>query len=268
MEMNQYEREEAFQNAQLIGATEQANLTAMQNIHAQQEIDKTIAEAQLEVETTLINIYYRLRQDFQMPDNKGRMQWHPIKDPKKRRLTDEGVERIMELMSFFINKENLLSNFTEDQIKQIMLTYRLAFSANIFMRYQIYFREPTVNECKEIILESIEKQIETKKFTLEIRGLELDVKTIRKQIIDELDIEKEIEKIRKEKLKENLSEFELLFEELSQMVLATLNRAWKGEERGSLRRHTSISEVIGSGRPMMMKPKESRGLFKWGRKEY
>ena len=55
-----------------------------------------------------------------------------------------------------------------------------------------------------------------------------------------------------------LSEFEMLFEQLSQLVFATLNRAWKGEERGSIRRHTNISEIIGS-RPNM--PKESGGMF-------
>jgi len=60
-----------------------------------------------------------------------------------------------------------------------------------------------------------------------------------------------------------LSEFELLFEQLSQLVYATLNRAWKGEERGSIRRHTNISEIIGA-RPQQQ---QEGGLFsKWGRK--
>lgn len=42
----------------------------------------------------------------------------------------------------------------------------------------------------------------------------------------------------------------MIFESLSQLVFAILNRAWKGEERGSIRRHTNISEILGKNSPM------------------
>ena len=48
------------------------------------------------------------------------------------------------------------------------------------------------------------------------------------------------------------------------MVFATLNRAWKGEERGSLRRHTNISEVIGQSPRQQMQ--ETGGIFRWFKK--
>jgi len=55
--------------------------------------------------------------------------------------------------------------------------------------------------------------------------------------------------------------YQLLMAQLEQMVYATLNRAWKGEERGSIRRHTTISELIGN------KPQQQGkgGIFSWGK---
>lgn len=230
-----------------------------------QEQEKNLAEAQLDVETTLKHLYYRLRQEVQTPQDDGTMKWVPLDDKTKRRLTDDGVERIMEIMSFYINKENLLSNFSEEQINRIMLTFRLAFSANILMRYKIYFRSPAFEECQAILEKKLDEKAKIKLYALNLANKEGTHKQIKKDLIKGIEdrIEYEIDKIKEGKLKENLSEFELLFEQLSQMVLATLNRAWKGEERGSLRRHTNIAEIIGSRSQV---PKETGGLFKWGRR--
>jgi len=47
---------------------------------------------------------------------------------------------------------------------------------------------------------------------------------------------------------------------MKHIVESTHNRAWKGEERGSLRRHLNISEVIGGGQQQQQKQKRW-GLF-------
>ena len=243
------------------GQASQAAQAAAAAQYYVEEKDKSIAEAQLEVDSTLDNIYHLLKQDVYKSDN-GKFEWIPIQDVKKRSLTDEGVERIMQSMRFYVNKENLLSNFDEKTIARIMLTFRLALNANFFMRYNTIFRQPTFEECKQILNHRLEQQQQIKIYAKEILGLKADEQEIKKQILKEVEnsIEKEIEKIKEQKKKENLREWELLFEQLSQMVLATLNRAWRGEERGSLRRHTTISEVLGKTMPTHS---EARGGFKW-----
>jgi len=55
----------------------------------------------------------------------------------------------------------------------------------------------------------------------------------------------------------------MIFTQLNALVEATHNRAWKGEERGSLRRHFNISEVIGGKSPM---PEKQGGFFGWGKR--
>ncbi|MCK5177853.1 MAG: hypothetical protein KAQ92_09075 [Candidatus Aenigmarchaeota archaeon] len=244
--------------------TSQAQQNA-QNQYYMQEQETSMTEAQLDCKTTLLNLYHQLRQDAFQVGEEGGSEWCEIRDKKKRRLTDDGLNRIRELMSFYVNKENLLSNFNEDQINSIMLRFRLAFSANILMRYKLYFRQPSFEECKVIFKDRIGEKIKLKMFAGELAGIELEEEKVKKELLSEYEdkLEYEIRKIKEEKTKEMLSEFELLFEQLSQLVYATLNRAWKGEERGSIRRHTNISEVVGIKPPQQT---NQGGLFKWGRK--
>jgi len=56
----------------------------------------------------------------------------------------------------------------------------------------------------------------------------------------------------------------LIIVQLEIIVFATLNRAWKGEERGSLRRRMNVSELIGASSSRPQQPKG--GFFSWGRK--
>ncbi|MHA1880880.1 MAG: hypothetical protein ACTSYG_10840 [Candidatus Heimdallarchaeota archaeon] len=255
------ESEEIMRQAALVSQTEQAGQAAAAAQYYVEEKEKSIAEAQLEVEGTLDKLYHLLRQDVWKDVGRGRMDWVPLEDEKKRVLTDEGVDRIMQTMAFYINKENLLSNFNETQINNIMLTFRLALNANFFMRYNTLFRQPTFEECKKILQDRLKEQEELKKYAKELLGVKPNEEEIKKEVFREVEnrVEKEIQKIREEKRRENLREWELLFEQLSQMILATLNRAWRGEERGSLRRHTSISEVLGNTAPAQ----KEGGLFKW-----
>lgn len=264
--MNEEERNELFETT---GINAQASQQAQQAAATQyylEEQNKTLAEAQLEAEKIMANIYHRLNQDEYKPDANGIFQWKEISDKSKRTLTDDGINKIMEVMSWFVNKENLLSNFTEEQINEIMLTFRLSFSANILMRYKVYFREPSFEECRRILNEKIKEQGKVKQYAYEIAGNKKSDKEIENEMLSEIEgrVEYEIEKIRERKLKENLAEFEMLFESLSQIVFATLRRAYHGEERGSLRRHTNISEINSYGGH----PPQRQGLsgFGFGRK--
>lgn len=246
----------------MAGAVNQAAAQSAAQQYYVEEKEKSIADAQLEVDETMLKLHHLLQQDVKRMKD-GVPTWDRI-DEQNRVLTEDGVERAMQTLSFYINKENLLSNFSEEQINRIMLTFRLALNANFFMRYNTIFRQPTFQECKAILEKRLKDKQEIKVYTRQILGLKVDEEQIKQDILEEIEdrIEKELQKIRDEKRKENLREWELIFEELSQMVYATLNRAWKGEERGSLRRHTNISEVLGNHTPP---PKQGGGLFRWGR---
>ena len=251
----------------LHSATQQGNLIGNQTRQLQfqmEEAEKNLAESQLDVEETLTKIHHLLKQDALKVNDEGILEWKPIDDEKKRVLTDEGVDRIMQVIQSYINKETLLSNFDDKMIARRMLEFSLSFSALIFLKYEIFFRHPSLLECKDILQERINQKIETKRVTAQIFKKEFNEEQTEKEILKELEerMDYEIEKIRREKTKANLREFEMIFTQLKALVEATHNRAWKGEERGSLRRHFNISEVIGGKPPM---PQQKGGWFGWGK---
>ncbi len=231
-------------------ATQQGQLLQNQNQQMQyqmEEVEKNLAEAQLDCEETLTKIYHLLKQDSLKPNAQGVLEWQSIKDEKKRVLTEEGVDKIMQIMQTYINKETLLSNFDEKMIARRMLEFSLAFNALIFLKYEIFFRSPSLEECNELLRDRIDKRVKKKVMDLELMQREVDEQEIRRVILDELEpqIEYETNKIKQEQTKLNLREYEMIFTQLKALVESTHNRAWKGEERGSLRRHFNISEVIG-----------------------
>lgn len=245
-------------------ATQTATALAQQNYMVQEQ-DKNLAETQLDVDEILQEINHRLRQDI-LEEVDGNLKWNPIADKKERVLTDLGVERIMQMMKSYINKNTLLSNFGEKQINQRMLEFCLSLSGLILMKYEFYFREPTFEECKEIIERRIENKIKLKQFSMEVLGQKPDEKEIKKELLAKMEgqLEKEFNNIRQEKRKQNLREFEMMFTELKAQIEATHNRAWKGEERGSLRRHTQISEILGKTAPVGKQ--EGGWMSAWGRR--
>jgi len=266
-----YEQEQPYNEvADQVGLhaqNQQGNLVASQTKQLQyqmEEQEKNLAEAQLDCEETLTKINHLLKQDVLRVNSDGILEWQGIEDAKKRVLTDEGVDKIMQVMQSYINKETLLSNFDDKMIDRRMLEFSLSFSALIFLKYEVFFRTPSLSECRDILKDRIDKKVEAKKMTAQIFHKEFDEKAEETKILAELEdrLDYEIQKIKQEQTKSNLREFEMIFTQLKALVESTHNRAWKGEERGSLRRHFNISEVIGGRSPM---PEKKGGIFGWGR---
>jgi len=262
MEEEQYN--EVAEQVGMHSAVGQNQMIANQNAQLQyqmEEGEKNLAEAQLDCNETIERINHLLKQDvYKMNEEKGILEWYPLEDEKKRVLTDEGVDKVMQIVQSYINKETLLSNFDDKTIARRMLEFSLSFSALIFMKYEIYFRTPSMNECKDIFKNRIKEKVDKKRMAAELREDSFDEIEVKKEIVNELEdrFEYEIQKIKEEQTKLNLREFEMMFTQIKALVESTHNRAWKGEERGSLRRHFNISEVIG-GKPEMQK--KSGGWF-------
>jgi len=266
--MNTEEIDSLMEQANIQGQIGQAAQASAAAQYYVQEQEKNLAETQLEVESIITRIYHLLRQDILRPskEREGDLDWCPIKDATERALTDWGVDRIMQVVHFYINKNILLSNFDEKQIDRIMLRFCIELNDLVLLKYQILFRSPTFEECKEILKTRLEEKKKLKSYVREILGEVISKekeKEIEDEIIRELEgkIEHEIQKIKEEQRKEKLREYGLLMAQMEAMVYATYNRAFRGEERGSIRRHTNISEVIGN-RPSASKG-EGGGMFKW-----
>ena len=245
----------------------QVGQQAQQNAAAQyylEETQKSLAETQLEVDSIISKVYHLLKQDVLRPDTNGKVDWHPLVDKKKLVFTDEGVDKIMQIIGFYVNKNTLLSNFDVEQINRLMATFLRALTGLIFMKYEIIFRQPTIEECIEILKARNTERAKIIVFAGDILGKSLIQKTVEEDLLIETQsqIEIEIRKIRGESRKEKIRECWAVMAELEIIVYSTLNRAFRGEERGSIRRHQNISEIIG-GRPSQLPKAQQGGIGKW-----
>lgn len=260
--MTPEEAEAAMHQSGVIG---QAAAAASQSAAAQyyiQEQEKNLAETQLEVDTILAEVYHLLKQDVYTDVGEGKFEWKSIKDSKERVLTDYGVERLMQVMKSYINKNTLLSNFDDKMINRRMLQFLTTMNGLMMMKYEFFFREPTLDECKQILKERLQEMKKLKMFAVEIGGLQHNEKEIEDNILAQMEgrIEEELAKIRSEKRRENLREYEIMLLQLEQMVESTHNRAFRGEERGSIRRHQNIHQLIGGA---SVNPEKQGGMLKW-----
>lgn len=246
------------------GQVGQSAATSAAHQYYLQEQEKGIIDVQLEVDSIKTDIFHLLKQDVLKTDDNGKTDWFKVDDIKQRTLSDWGVDRIMQVIHFYINKNNLLTNFSEEQINRLMLRFMTELNDLVLLKYQKLFRQLTFEECKEVILEKLEDKKKMRMFTLEVLGKEPDEKQIKKELLEEMEktLESEMLKIREEQRKEKIRDYGLLIVQLEIIIYGALNRAWKGEERGSIRRHTTISELIGQ---RQNSPQKKGGIFSWGR---
>ena len=170
-------------------AAQQGTLLANQGQQMQyqmEEVEKNLAEAQLDCEETLTKIYHLLKQDILKPNAQGVLEWKNIIDEKKRVLSEEGVDKIMQIMQSYINKETLLSNFDEKMIGRRMLKFCLAFNALMFMKYEIYFRTPSLQECQKILQSRIDDKITRKRMNLQLMGKPVNESELKKEVLIEI----------------------------------------------------------------------------------
>lgn len=263
--MTPEEYEQIMGNSQLQQQIGMANQQAQQQSMFQ-EMERGLAEEQLDVED-IIDRIYNLLQGKELKDvGKGIKDWVHSKDNRMRILSDWGIQRIMQTVRFHINKNTLLSNFDEAQINRMMYHFTTEMNDLVLLKYKQLFREATFEECKEILERRLKEKEEIKMFALELIGQKPDREErerIKRELLDEIEgkVEKEIQTIREDELKERIKEYGLLLWEIESAVYSTYNRAEGGMERSSLRRHASFTEV----RALQPEIKKGAGggMFSW-----
>jgi hypothetical protein len=253
--------EQFGESVDMLGVAGQVSQMNRMNNSAQHYLENQetgLAESQLECEKLLKKARHMLRQDKKRYDENGKLIWKKIK-MQKRVLTNYGVENIMQDLEFYINKETLLSYYEESLIKQRLREFSLALNGKIYQKYELFFRTPSVEEAIGIIKKRIKEKVTIREGIHDILGVPFNKQEYNEEVLKDMEkvMEKEIEEVRKQYLKKNLAEWESLFWKLVHLVETVHQRAYRGEERGSLRRHTSINEVIGK-----MPIQQQQGFFK------
>jgi hypothetical protein len=265
--MNQQEQFIAEQEAQLRrlkAETDSSYANQLQQSLAMEEQDKGILREQLDLSEELEMIERRLRGEVLQKNADGIKDWVSPPTENLKVLSEEGIYYILSFIQWYINKNTLLSNFDEDTILVKMQDFAHTLNDALYMGYEDYFEQPSFEACKDVIEKRIEKKLEIKKFSREILGLEMDKEKEKNKLLEEMEwrIEEEFEKVKIQLMKAKLKKFESIFRAIQDTVHATYLRAWKGQERRTLREHIQVTENKGG----LTQPPRRRGIgemFGW-----
>jgi hypothetical protein len=245
------------QDARLRAEMERTRNIQQEVMLSQQE--GNMIQEQLDLEEELDRIDYLLR-GYSMeidPETKEK-RWLKPENTDMIILSNYGVHLIRNTIAWYLNKNTLLSNYGDDVILNKMEDFADALNDTIFMEYDKVFQYPTFEDCKDILKDRLKNKINIRVFAKEILGQvvsEEEKKQIEDQVIREIEliIEKELDKIRQQLIKNKLKRFLILIREIQDAVHSAYNRAYQGQERKTLREHIHITETKGTPMPQQQK---------------
>lgn len=236
---------------------------------------KNLVEWQLDLHEELDKIKHFLKGDVVEIDEKGNEYWASPKDKVRITLTDHGVDLFMNIVSFLINKNLILSNFDIEEIRWKMRDFGNELADAILLDYENIFYKPSVEDLIERDLKEI-KELEEKKKKYK-PGIENTIENqLKKRFINLLD--KKITEIKDKSISDYMEEsdkiyagnkkkYPLLCDLIIQSIHATYNRALNGGERTSLRKtmHVAQNDPMGNNNRLQFPQKSIWRPSTWGR---
>lgn len=199
--------------------------------------DQNLVEYQLDLKEELDRIYHLLSGHLLTVDNDGNEIWVEPSDDRLKIFSDYGVKQIMNIVSFYINRNTLLSNYDDKTIIWKIRDFGTELADLIFNRYEVFFHYPTPEDLFEKYLPIVKKN------HVDISEKELYWKCVQWS---------------KEELQSKLRHYPMICLSLVDSVHSTYLRAYRGEERTSLRKFLHVSQSANQEQPLnVAKPRFS-----------
>lgn len=260
--MQQYESDD-----EMIRHLQKEHIAGTQKKFLEDQQNVGMIKEQLDLAPEIERIENLLRGKYQTTDEYGNVVWAEPENKQDIMLTEEGIQFILNSISWYLNKNTLLSNYDEETINTKMEDYAVSLSDILFMRSEIYFTKPSVKYCEELLVKRIDNIAEKKLAYLRIQKMEIDedvIKNIREEIVGDMKLEREIDKISENEIKDRLKGFEHLIRVIQDAVHSTYNRSYMGGERKSIRQSMHISEIRNPD--IKPRPTTSMNPFSWFKK--
>jgi len=241
-----------------------ANLAADQEAFNNQVEEKSMVREQLDLSEEIARIDYLIKGWSLEPGEDGKLIWKAPTNKDMIIFSDYGIHLIRNTVCWYMNKNLLLSNFDENTIRKKMWDFTNDLIDTIFMEYDKVFISPSTQDCIDVLKERINKKVKISSYALEVAGKKFNKEDLVNEKFAEIEdkIEEELEKIRQNIVKSKLKRYVLIVRVIQDAIHVTFMRAWKGQERITLRQHINVSESRG----MPMQPQQNGGGFGWGRK--
>lgn len=262
--MNKEENDFMQQQEEMIAAAQsqqqQAQSQQQQQSLMMENQERNIVKEQLDLGNELELIENLLRGNIIKERKDGSRYWAKPDDPEMIILSEHGIHLVMNTITFYINKNTLLSNYDEETISKKMEDFATDLADTVFMEYEKVFEYPTFEDCKNVLNGRIDKKKELRKYANELVGKKESDEAIIQELRGELEgrIEDEIQKIKEQIIKNKLKRFLILIRTVQDAVHSTYQRAWKGQERTTLRQHIHVSENINPQRNQFQQSQPSK----------
>jgi len=190
-------------------------------------------------------------------------EWVKPTDEDKIVLSPFGVFHFRQIITGYLNKNKLLSNYEEETILDKMKDIATTINDDIFNMFEDVFHKPSNAWCYAKVKERIKEEIELEKFTYELSLLPYDQEEKTKLYLEKIkgELSQRIEEVRRESMKKKIKKMNFLIRFLQDAIHDTYNRAYQGQERRSLRQTMTVTEAKG-GFSMGQIPQKKSG-FGW-----
>jgi len=243
------------QNADLNALQTNEQLLKTQNQQqalAMQEEEKSMIKEQLDLSDEILNLYHFSKGDEITIKENGSEEWLPSENPHLKFLTSYGVQFFMGFIYAHANKNILLSNYTIEEVQEIMAGLSEELNDQLLTQYEHIFKKATHKECQQVMFERIERDTDNKMFELEFDEIKLEeeefdkarnkIKNELKQNIKNQGTGRELLKIKEQLEKDRRKRYGEMILKTLNFIDATYHRAISGQERRSIRQHWHISE--------------------------
>jgi len=112
--------------------------------------EENLIRWQLDLKEELERIYHLLRGDIVSEDEDGNVVYKEPDDPNLKPFNEFGVQMLMNIISFYLNRNTLLSNYDENTINWKVLDFGYDVSDLIFNRYEEMMVTINTNDHKKI----------------------------------------------------------------------------------------------------------------------
>jgi hypothetical protein len=237
--------------------------TYAQNSPFGQGSQDNLIKWQLELDNILERAEHILRGD-RLVFESGHEIWKKNPDRRMNILNEYGVQEVMRILSAYLNRNLILSDFDSETINFKMLDFGRELNDLFFMKYEEMGLNVDFEEAFQIMYDTDENIIYSEEQGIQIPVMNQDG-TLTEMLLSQQQVQ-EIDTYRIELALEKRKNYPMLVRELVDMVHASFRRAYLGGERRSLREARQISQVENLNQMqngMMMPPQMSakRSIF-------
>lgn len=201
------------------------------------EKDLNLVQYQLDIKEDLDRIYHLLSGHVLDYDDANNEVWKEPTDDRLKIFSDYGIKQIMNLVSWYINRNTLLSNYDDKTIRWKVRDFGIELADLIFNRYELFFYYPTPEELYE-------------KYVMYIDEFDINEKELYNKCVEWSEQE----------LRNKNKHYPIIVQSIIDSVHSAFNRALNGETLKSLRKFIHISEM--TNQSQMQQPNKSFSLLK------